>query len=105
MIRRCVVARTVAAASSFLIRHLSISSFSVLGYFFSPGDTPHISNSPSKSLKRDHGSSVGEMDVIIELTTTSHVLIAGFSTVGSSGMLMLLLMLPSWSNIQFLLIT
>ena len=78
-----MVARTVAVASSFLILHLSISSFSVMGYFFSPDDTPHIPNSPSKSLERDHGSNVGDTDVIIELTPTSYVLIAGFSTVGS----------------------
>ena len=96
-----MVARTVEVASSFLIRHLYINSFSVIGYFFSPDDTPHIPNSPSKSLERDHGSSVGDMDVIIELTPTSHVPIAGFSTFGSSGVLMLLLMLPSWSNTQF----
>ena len=99
-----MVARTVAVASYFLIRHLYINSFSVIGYFFSPDDTPHIPNSPSKSLERYHGSSVGEMDVNIKLTPTSHVPIAGFSTVGSSGMLMLLLILPSWYNIQFLLI-
>ena len=79
-----MVSRTVAVTSSFLILHLSISSFSVFGYFFSPDDTPHIPNSPSKSLERDHGSSVGEMDVIIELTPTSHVPIAGFYTVRSS---------------------
>ena len=91
-------------ASSLLIHNLSITSFSVIGYFFSTEDTPHIPNYPSNSLEKDHGSSVGDMDVIIELTHTSHVLIAVFSTVGSSGMLMLLLMLPSWSNIQFSLI-
>ena len=84
---RCVVARTVDVASSFLICHLSIYSFYVIGYFFYPDDTPHIPNSPSKSLGRDHGSSVGEMDVIIELTPTSHVTIAVFSTVESSGVL------------------
>ena len=99
-----MVARKVAVASYFLIRHLSVNSLSVIGYFFSPEYTPNIPNSPSKSLERGHGSSVGDMDVNIELTPTSYVPIAGFSTVGSSGMLMLLLMLPSRSNIQFLLI-
>ena len=97
--RQCVVDRTVAVASSFLICHLSINYFSVIEYFFSPDDTPHISDYPSKSLERDHGSSVVEMYVIIELNPTSHVPIAGFSTFGSSGVLMLLLILPSWSNI------
>ena len=101
MIRHCVVASTVAVDSSFLIHHLSINSFSVNVYFFSPDDTPHIPISPSKSLERDHGSSVGEMEVIIELTPTSHVPITGFYTFGSSGVLRLLLMLPSWYNIQF----
>ena len=76
--RCCVVSRTVAVASSFLILHLSISSFSVVLYFFSPDDTPHIPNYPSKSLERDRGSSVGEMDVSIELTPTSHVLLRDF---------------------------
>ena len=101
MPRRCVVANTVVVAYSFLIRYLSMNYFSVIGYFFSPDENPHIPNSPSKSLERDHGSSVGDMDVIIELTPTLHVPIAGFSTVGYSGVLMLLLMLPSWYNIQF----
>ena len=96
-----MVARTVAVDSSFLIRHLSINYFYIIGYFFSPGYTPHIPNSPSKSLEREHGSSVGEMDVIIELTPTSHFPVARFYTFGSSGVLMLLLMLPSWSNIKF----
>ena len=99
MTRLCVVARTVAVAPYFLIHHLSINYFSVVGYFFSPDDTSHIPNSPSKSLEMDHGSSVGEMDVIIFITATLHVPIAGFSTVESSGVLMLLLMLPSCSNI------
>ena len=89
-----MVARTVAMAYSFLIRHLSINYFSGIRYFFSPDETPHIPNYPSKSLERDHGSSVGEMDVIIDLTLTSHVTIEGFSTVVSSGVLMLLLMFP-----------
>ena len=90
-----VVARTVAVASSFLIRHPSINSFSVIGYLFSPDDIPYISNPPSNSLDRDHGLSLGDMNVIIELTPISHVTISGFSTVGSSGVLILMLMLPS----------
>ena len=101
MTRRCVMSSTVAVDSSFLILHLYINSFSVIGYFFSTDDTAHIPNFPSKSLMRDHGSSVGEMDVIIELTPTLHVPIAGFYTVGYSGVSTLLLILPSWSNIQF----
>ena len=99
--RRCVVARIVAVASSLLIIHLYINSFSVIVYFFYPDDIPHTTNFPSNSLERDHGSILGEMDVIIEITTTLHVPIVGFSTVESSGVLMLLLMLPSWYNIQF----
>ena len=80
--RRCVVAMTVAVASSFLICHLSINYFSVIGYFFSPDVNPHITNSPSNSLERDRGSSVGEMDVSIELTPTSHVLLRDFPQLG-----------------------
>ena len=99
-----MVPRTVAVAYFFLIFHLVINYFSVIGYFFSPDYTPHVKNSPSKSLERDNGSSVGEINVIVELAPTSHVPIAQFSPVGSSGMLMSLLMFPSWSNIQFLLI-
>ena len=99
-----VVVRKVAVTSSFLILHLSIISFSVIGYFFSPDDTPHTPNPPSKSLERDHGSSVGDIDVIIEITPTSHVLIVGFSTVGSSGMFRLLLLVPSWFIIKCSLI-
>ena len=87
-----MVARTVAVASFFLIRHISINSFSVIRYFFSPDNTQHILNPPYKPLERYHGSCEGEMDVIIELTLTSHVPIEGFSTVVSSGVLMLLLM-------------
>ena len=102
--KQCVATRTLSVASSFLIHHLSINYFSFIGYFFSPENTPHIPNFPSKSLERYHGSSLGDMDVIIELTTTLYVPIAGFYTVGSSGVSMLLLMLPSWYNIQFSLI-
>ena len=77
-----MVARTVAVDSSFLILHLYISSFSVIGYFFSPDNTPHIPNHPSQSLARDHGSSAGDMVFIIDLTPTSHVTIAGFPQLG-----------------------
>ena len=55
MTKRYVVSRKVVVAYSFLILHLYINSFSVIGYFFSPDDTPHIPNFPSESLERDHG--------------------------------------------------
>ena len=77
-----MVAITVEVDYYFLIHHLSINSFSVIEYFFSPDDTPHISDSPSKSLERDHGSSVVEMYVIIELNPTHMFLLQGFPHLG-----------------------
>ena len=74
---------------------------------FTEWDPDNPSYGISENCMLDHDGNINRNINIPEDPTVenpSHVPIAGFSTVGSSGMLMLLLMLPSWSNIQFSLI-
>ena len=67
--RRCDVVRMMDVASSFLIFHLSISSFSVTDYFLTTDLiqlTPFV---PFKLMDTNHASSVGKISGIIDLIT------------------------------------
>ena len=63
--KRCVVARTVDIASSFLILHRSIGSLSIIEYFVAHNDTPLTPNDPSRLLDNDYVSCVGNILIII----------------------------------------
>ena len=66
---------------------------------FTEWDTHNPSYGIRKKCMLDHDGIINsKMN-----TPTSHVPIAGFSTVESSGVFILLLMIPSWSNIHFFL--